>query len=136
MTGIGGLGWRGLVVGGALAAAAPAGAQVVDFSGPWAVRGQIISGPVFTAVMPICRFRQVNNQLVGSCRGPNANGPASGAVIGLTISFQWQVHPFTPIGIGGLASFQGTLGPDNVIRGVWTSTAVPGASGPFTAYRP
>jgi hypothetical protein len=136
MIGMGRLAWRSLFFACALLVSAPAGAQWVDFSGPWAVSGQIVAGPVFAAAIPICHFMQVGNQLSGRCRGPNGAGPASGATNGPTISWQWNVYPTTPIGLRGIASFQGTLGPDNIIRGVWTSTAVPGASGPFSAHRP
>jgi hypothetical protein len=130
------LGYRSIVVGCTLVVAASASAQGVDFSGPWAVSGQIAAGPAFLAAMPVCQFTQVANQLNGNCQGPNAGGPASGATNGPTISWQWQAQPLTPIGVGGVASFQGTLGPDNIIRGTWTSTAMPGASGPFSAHRP
>lgn len=133
---IGRLACWSLLVGCALGLAAPAEAQVVDFSGPWAVSGQIVAGPVFAAVIPVCRFRQVGNQLSGHCRGPNAAGPAFGATNGFTISWQWQLHATTPIGVNGIAAFQGMLGPDNIIRGTWTSSAAPGASGPFSAHRP
>jgi hypothetical protein len=133
---IGKLGCRSLLVGCILVVSAPAGAQVVDFSGPWAVNGQIVVGPVFTAILPICRFTQVANQLSGSCQGVSLGGPASGASNGPMISWQWQAQALNPLGVGGIASFQGTLGPDNIIRGTWTSTAVPGASGTFSAHRP
>ena len=130
-------GCRSLLLGCVLIVSGPAYAQaVVDFSGPWAVGGQIVAGPAFTQVTPICRFKQVANQLSGSCQGLNSGGPASGATNGPMISWQWQAQPLTPVGLGGVASFQGTLGPDNVIRGTWTFTAVPGASGSFSARRP
>jgi hypothetical protein len=136
MIGIGKLACRSLFACGILVVSAPAGAQAVYFSGPWAVNGQLVAGPVFAAVMPVCQFTQVANKLSGTCQGPNAGGPATGAANGPMISFQWQIVPMTPLATPGIASFQGTLGPDNLIRGTWTSSNAPGASGPFTAHRP
>jgi len=118
-----------------LLTASPVDAQVANFSGPWSVNGQIVAGNLFTSIVPICTFQQVGNQLSGICKGPNSAGPASGAASGPNITWQWQLVPSNPIGLAGTATFQGTLGPDNVVRGSWTFSQIPYSSGPFTAQR-
>ena len=119
----------------ALLAGAPARAQFPDFSGPWSVSGQIVTSNMLTTVAPVCTFQQVRARLTGFCRGPNAAGPATGLVNGPTVSWQWQMNPTTPLGFGGVSTFRGSLGPDNVIRGSWNHSQLGYASGPFTAQR-
>ncbi len=126
----------GAMVAAALGLCAEARAESANFSGPWAVSGQIFLGNMVTIASPICTFRQLNNRLAGICRGPNGTGAASGLSDGLEISWQWRIVPTTPIGVAGVASFNGHLGPDNVIRGSWTISPWPGVSGQFTAQRP
>ncbi len=126
--------WVGVLFAATLAAA-PAHAQFANFSGSWSVSGQIVAGTAMITAAPICTFQQNQAQVTGFCKGPNAAGPATGLVNGPTISWQWQVTPTTPAGISGLATFQGGLGPDGVIRGSWNHSRAGGATGPFTAQR-
>jgi hypothetical protein len=116
-------------------ACAPAVAAGVNFAGEWSVSGQIVAGNLFTIVSPVCRFQQNGNQLTGTCTGPNARGSAVGLVNGASVSFEWQMHATDSIGLSGVSSFNGRLGPDNVVRGLWTYSGRPGASGQFSAQR-
>jgi len=123
-----------------LALAAPlsitcAPALAADFSGEWSVSGQIISGNLITIASPLCRFQQNGNQLTGICTGPNSRGSAAGFVNGASLSIQWQMMATDNIGLSGVSSFNGTLGPDNVVRGLWTYSGRPGARGQFSAQR-
>lgn len=123
------------VIGLVLAISSGARADEVDFSGAWSVSGRIITGNLLTSVSPICVFRQAGDQLTGSCKGPNSAGSASGLIHGADISWQWRLTPTNSVGLGGLATFRGTLGRDRVVRGSWTFSRLPRASGDFTAQR-
>jgi hypothetical protein len=125
----------GAAIGLALAISSPARADEVDFSGAWSVSGRIITGNLLTYVSPVCVFRQAGDQLTGSCKGPNGAGSASGVIDGADISWQWHMIATTAVGLNGLSTFRGTLGRDRVIRGSWTFSHLPNASGGFTAQR-
>ena len=84
---------------------------------------------------PVCTFQQNGNQLTGTCTGPNSRGSAVGLVNGAGVTFQWQMISTDSIGLSGIASFSGKLGPDSVVRGSWTFSGRPGARGQFTAQR-
>jgi hypothetical protein len=116
-------------------ACAPALAADPDFSGKWSVSGQIVGGNLMTIVSPVCTFQQNGSQLTGTCTGPNGTGSAVGLVNGAGVTFEWQMIPTDSIGLSGVSSFNGKLGPDNVVRGSWTFSGRPGASGQFTAQR-
>jgi hypothetical protein len=129
------LGGAGAAIGLALMISSSAPADEVDFSGAWSVSGRIITGSLLTYVSPICTFHQAGDQLTGSCKGPNGAGSASGAIDGADISWQWRIIATNAIGINGLSTFRGTLGRDHVIRGSWTFSRLPRASGEFTAQK-
>ena len=116
-------------------ACAPALAAGADFSGEWSVSGQIVGGNLMTIASPVCTFQQNGNQLTGTCTGPNSRGSAVGLVNGAGVTFQWQMISTDSIGLSGIASFSGKLGPDSVVRGSWTFSGRPGARGQFTAQR-
>ncbi len=122
-------------IGLALTVSSLAKADEIDFSGAWSVSGRIVTGNLLTYVSPICTFRQAGDQLTGSCKGPNGAGSASGLIDGADISWQWRIIATIAIGINGLSTFRGTLGRDRVIRGSWTFSRLPRASGEFTAQR-
>jgi len=132
---IGRLGCSSAVVGLALAVSAPASADGIDFSGAWSVSGQIVTGNLLITVSPICVFQQSGDRLRGSCKGPNGAGFATGATDGRDISFQWRHVATNAVGLSGVSTFRGTLGRDNVVRGFWTFSRLPNASGSFTAQR-
>ncbi len=115
---------------------APASADSVDFSGKWSVSGHMISANMYTLVRPVCDFQQSGDQLAGACTGPNGAGSAVGLTNGREVTWQWHIVPTNNIGIAGISSFNGRLGPDNVVRGSWTFSGRPGVSGQFTAIRP
>jgi hypothetical protein len=129
------LGRASALIGLALALSVPARAGGIDFSGGWSVSGQIVVGDLLTIVSPICAFRQSGDRLTGSCKGPNAAGAAAGVADGRNISFQWRHLATNAVGLNGVSTFRGTLGPDNVVRGFWTISRLPNASGTFTAQR-
>ena len=125
----------GALFGAALALAAPASAQMADFTGTWSFSGQMMQGTLLLTVAPVCSLQQTGNQVAGTCKGPNAAGPATGLASGTNLSLQWMGTATDPLGRTGISVFQGTLGPDNVIRGSWTTSTMPGASGPFAAQK-
>jgi hypothetical protein len=109
---------------------APQPAGAAGFAGTWSVAGAL--GNVRTN--PVCTFRQAGSTLSGTCRGPNASGPAAGKVSGGQIAWQWRANAMNANATSGIATFKGVVGPDNVIRGSWTFSALRGA-GTFTAIR-
>jgi hypothetical protein len=133
---IGRLGCTSALIGLALAVSVPARADDIDFSGAWSISGHIVTGNLLTTVSPICAFRQTGDRLTGSCKGPNAAGAATGVAEGRNISFQWRHVAANAVGLSGVSTFRGALGPDNVVRGFWTISRLPNASGSFTAQRP
>jgi hypothetical protein len=123
------------LIGLALMVSSSARAEDMDFSGSWSVSGRIVTGNLLTWVSPICVFQQTEDQLKGSCKGPNGAGSATGAIDGADISWQWHMVATNAIGLNGLSTFRGTLGRDNVIRGSWTFSHLPNSSGTFTAQK-
>jgi hypothetical protein len=117
----------------ALRSAARAGD--VDFSGTWSVSGHIVNNSVIVYASPVCKFQQTGDQLTGVCKGPNDVGAATGAVNGADIHWIWRIAPTNALGLAGVATFHGTLGRDNVVRGFFNHSIRPGASGPFTAQK-
>jgi hypothetical protein len=113
------------------------GAQAADanVTGAWAVEGRIEAAAGVAVARPDCAFQQTGAELTGSCKGPNAHGPAKGKVEGQKVSFRWETTSDTALGLTGSATFEGVLGADGVIRGAWSIAQLPGASGEFTAQR-
>lgn len=129
--------WMGAALAaGAVLAAGPTAAAGLDFSGTWHVSGTIMSGDrvVFSAT-PTCIFQQAGSTLTGTCKGPNALGPAAGRVDGANIAWQADMKAYTAIGASGVISCAGTVGPDGVIRGRMRYAGLPGLVGAFTAQR-
>lgn len=102
------------------------------FTGTWAVRGTI-GNPIRGESSPVCALHQSGAAISGRCTGPNGTGPVDGVASGRSITFHWHITPTTPVGLGGVATYSGTLVEDGVIRGTWMHSALPGLSGPFTA---
>jgi hypothetical protein len=108
----------------------------LDLSGTWDVRGAIrMPGQAAVRTSPICEFQQADARLAGTCKGPNSLGTAAGKVEDGHVSWQWQARSYTPAGGSGLASFNGKVGSDNVIRGTWSFSGAPGLTGEFTQTR-
>jgi hypothetical protein len=118
----------------ALCVSLPGIANAANFAGTWAVSGTL-GNPVVATASPVCVFKQDGNEIHGSCKGPNGLGSADGAVDGQKIVFNWHHVATTAVGITGTSSFKGVLESDGVIRGTWTSSAIPNAWGTFTAQR-
>jgi hypothetical protein len=110
--------------------ATPQRADAASFAGTWSVAGSL--GNVRTN--PVCTFRQSGSTLSGTCRGPNAAGPAAGKINGGQIAWQWRANALNANATSGVATFKGAVGSDNVIRGSWTFSTLRGA-GTFTAIR-
>jgi hypothetical protein len=107
-----------------------------DLTGAWLVKGTMEDhGTPVAQAAPVCEFQQGDRTLSGTCRGPNAAGPASGVVAGTHVSWKWQLSATTAIGATGTAWFQGDVGPDGVMRGTWTLDQLPGLKGDFTGTR-
>jgi hypothetical protein len=107
-----------------------------DLSGVWQVRGSIDeAGSPRAQATPVCEFRQGDRTLTGHCKGPRAEGPASGVIAGRHVSWKWQASATSVIGVSGAAWFQGDLGADGVIRGTWSLDQLPGLKGEFTQTR-
>jgi beta-lactamase regulating signal transducer with metallopeptidase domain len=108
----------------------------VDLSGAWDVRGSIgVPGKAVLGIAPTCEFQQAGSRLAGVCKGPNSLGTAAGAVDGGHVSWRWEATSYTPVGLSGLASFEGEIGPDDVIRGTWKFSSAPSLTGEFTQLR-
>ena len=86
----------------------------------------MISGNLATLVRPVCDFQQNGDQLTGARTGPNDAGNAVGLAVGGSETWQWRMVPTNNIGLAGISSFNGQLGPDHVVRGWWTFTGRPG----------
>ena len=82
-----------------------------------------------------CEFRQGDRTLTGHCKGPHAEGPASGVIAGRHVSWTWKATATTVIGVSSAAWFQGDIGDDGVIRGTWSLEQLPGLKGAFTQTR-
>ena len=121
---------------GATAIRPTAPAQTADLSGTWTFEGVMESqGQVVLVSKPLCVFQQAGDKLVGSCKGAGGLGVATGTVEGQKVSWRWDETAYTPNGATGVASFDGSLGADNVIRGDMTFSTQPGATGTFSGRR-
>jgi len=107
----------------------------VNVAGRWQVEGSLEGPDGAARATPVCDFQQTGGAISGKCKGPNAEGPASGVLAGKHVSWKWQPSPTTPIGASGTAWFQGDLGADGVIRGTWGADVLPGVKGEFTQTR-
>jgi hypothetical protein len=124
-----------LLAGGTISVVAGGAAAAADFSGTWsasAVYEQ--NGRIVYTTTPVCTFQQSGSRISGTCKGPNALGPAAGTANGATISWQWEATA-NATGQTGVSTWNGTLGPDGVIRGQMSGAAMPSVTAPFTAQR-
>ena len=129
-------GLSALAAGAALAGASGGAALAADLTGTWSVSGTIVAGgQIVASATPVCTFQQAGSQLSGTCKGPNAVGPAVGTVEGASVAWQWAANADTREGTSNIVRFHGTVGADGVIRGAVTFSAVPGRSGAFTQQR-
>lgn len=104
--------------------ALPLTASAANFAGTWSFTGTFVGRGVTYTTAPVCVLRQSGNALAGTCKGPNAIGPANGTVNGRVIMLQW--HATSNAGKSGVATMRGTMGADRVVRGTITSTSVSG----------
>jgi hypothetical protein len=105
-------------------------------SGSWQVQGRMEAGGQTVAMAaPVCDFQQAGAQLTGICRGPNAEGPLKGAMVGGHVTWDWTTKATTALGLDGVASFKGDLGADGTVRGTWTTSATGDLTGDFTLTR-
>jgi len=87
-------------------------------------------------ISPVCKFKQDDNRITGSCKGPSYLGSVEGAVDDKTIVWHWYGVAIQKDQEPNVtATFKGTLGSDGLIRGSWTDSLVEDASGIFTAQR-
>lgn len=112
----------------------PTSTSAADVAGTWNVSGTIQSPRGLFTFTPVCVFQQAGENLSGTCKGPNSQGPAVGTTVGQTVTWQAKVTAYTAIGYTGVISLRGTVGPDGVIRGVMTAAGWPG-TGVFTQQR-
>ena len=106
------------------AVALPVAASAAGFAGTWSFTGTFTYRGSTYVTSPVCVLRQSGNALAGTCKGPNAIGPASGMVSGRSIMLQW--HATNKTGHSGISTMRGTWGADGVVRGTITSTSTPG----------
>jgi hypothetical protein len=107
-----------------------------DLSGTWVVSAMIESnGQMAATATPVCTFQQAGARITGTCEGPNALGPASGAVTGDKVAWKWVANAYTAQGTSMTVSFHGMLGHDGVVRGTVTASGLRGLVGHFTQQR-
>jgi hypothetical protein len=124
-----------LLAGAAISVATAGAASAADFSGTWSASAVFEqNGQIVYTTTPVCTFQQSGDRISGTCKGPNALGPAAGTADGANISWQWEATA-NATGATGVSTWNGTLGPDGVIRGQMSGQAMPGVMAPFTAQR-
>lgn len=100
--------------------------HAAEMSGAWKIDTR--GGPV-----PVCKFVQVNNDLSGSCVGPQATGTVTGTVVGPTVRWHWQWTTYVGNTTGSF-DFVGNVQTDNTITGTVERREL-GLSFDFTATR-
>lgn len=100
--------------------------HAAEMSGAWKIDTR--GGPV-----PVCKFVQVNNDLSGSCVGPQATGTVTGTVVGPTVRWHWQWTTYVGNATGSF-DFVGNVQTDNTITGTVERREL-GLSFDFTATR-
>jgi hypothetical protein len=83
--------------------------HAAEISGAWKIDTQ--GGPT-----PLCSLVQVDNNLNGSCVGPQAKGTVTGTLAGSIVQWRWQWVTYTGNATGAF-NFVGVLGADNAISG-------------------
>ncbi|MGZ6014187.1 MAG: hypothetical protein ACXWKM_00445, partial [Phenylobacterium sp.] len=92
-------------------------------------------GQTVAQATPLCEFHEASMRLSGTCKGSNSEGPATGAVVGSHVTWEWQANAVTAAGGSGTISFKGDMRGDGVIEGTWTADLLPGVTGKFTQRR-
>ena len=94
--------------------AIPASARAADLSGTWTITSKLWAEP------HTCVLKQVANDLSGTCKGPQADGPAFGIVNGQEIRWAWQGIRFADQKRNAW-DFVGRLNQDGTISGtlIW-----------------
>jgi hypothetical protein len=111
-------------------------AAAADLTGFWQITAQMEDqGQTVAQATPLCEFHEASMRLSGTCKGPNSEGPAIGAVVGNHVTWEWQAKALTAAGGSGTISFKGDIGSDGVIEGTWTADLLPGLTGKFTQRR-
>lgn len=118
-----------------LALTLPGAAQAGDLSGKWSLSGQMMAGRIFASFAQICDLRQTGDQIAGPCRGPNGGCSAVGVVSGANIDLTCRTSYTNSPGAAGVSTFHGALGADQIVRGSYTHSRLPGASGVFFMMR-
>lgn len=114
----------------------PLVAYGANFAGSWAVSGTLSTPDGSMTISPVCKFKQDNDAITGSCKGPSYLGSVDGAVDGNTIVWHWHGVAINEEQEKNVTTtFKGTLGSDGLIRGQWTDSLVEDASGIFTAQK-
>jgi hypothetical protein len=125
----------GALLGLTLPQSLPARAADADFSGGWTVNAHLVSGATLMTIASVCTFTQTAEFVSGTCKGPNGSCAASGLVNGAELYLNCRTIATNAPALAGFSTFKGTLGPDNFIRGVFTHSTFPHASGPFVAQK-
>ena len=81
----------------------------IDISGTWQIETN--------RIVPLCTFKQVGNDLTGSCTGPKAAGALTGMIVGKQVRWIWQWKNYGDDAEAGGNTFVGTLVSDNTITG-------------------
>jgi hypothetical protein len=105
------------------------GIQPANMTGTWSIFGippnQRLRSDVGPPLRPsYCSFRQTGNTLSGTCKNNFFENAVTGSVTGRTVHFDWiywlGLHPNdNPAFTLRRASFDGTIGPDNVLHGTY-----------------
>jgi hypothetical protein len=107
-----------------------------DLSGTWTFSASVENdGQIAAEAAPVCTFQQTGDRITGTCKGPNAAGPAKGTVKGDKVVWKWVANPYTAGGSSMTLSLDGVLGADGVVRGAATSPVLNGLVGRFTQQR-
>jgi len=129
------MGATGVVLALALAIYSSARADDVDLSGKWSLSGQMIAGRMFMSFAQICDLKQTGDQLAGPCHGPNGGCSAVGVVNGGNLDLTCRTSFTNAPNLAGVSTFHGALGADAIVRGSYTHSRFPGASGVFFLMR-
>jgi hypothetical protein len=115
----------------ALTANVAASAAETDFSGKWSVTGSLTSGRALMTIGTICDIKQVGDQILGPCKGPNGGCSAVGIVNGASHDWTCRTQTTNAPTLAGYSTFHGALGGDAIVRGAWTHSTFPRATGQF-----
>jgi hypothetical protein len=115
----------------ALTANFAASAAETDFSGKWSVTETLTSGRTLMTSGTICNLKQVGDQIVVPCKGPNGGCSAVGMASVASLDWTCRTQTTNALGLAGYSTFHGALGGDAIVRGAWTHSTIPRATGQF-----